>query len=241
MDRHLLIAVAASAAIFSACPLPQPTGDAGPDAGPADGGEVDAGAPDAGGDDAGAPDAGAPDAGAPDAGAPDAGGDDAGTTDGGGPGDGGALFECPAGATCVTETEPNDDGDVSAGADFTAGNDFSIDNAEGPFTSDTYIEATFNPAGDEDVFAVTNAGAASTDVTLSTFGLAGPGTCDGDTYVHVRDAAGTSLAEADDNLDVGNACAELTYAVPAGETLYFHVLDFGDNDSYPYWALIDFP
>ncbi|HXU03992.1 MAG TPA: hypothetical protein VN903_23685, partial [Polyangia bacterium] len=142
------------------------------------------------------------------------------------------------------ETEPNDDGSPSVGNGMSTaeGNDFSIANANGPFTADTVISAALTPAGDEDVFAIRNDGAAPAEVYLETFN-GGFGLCTGsvDTQIRIRDASGTTLAF-DDDAGTGRFCSFLPYIIPAATTVYAHVIDFGDNTAVAAYSLhVSFP
>ncbi len=141
----------------------------------------------------------------------------------------------PTAIPVVAESEPNDDGSVAM---YT--NDFSAANADGPFTSDVVVTGALNPAGDEDVFAVTNPTGVSLLVRFETFEGA-IGQCSAiDTYLYLRDAAGMLLASNDDS---GlNFCSLLTYTIPAGGTVYAQVTDFSDNNVIAGYLLrIDFP
>ena len=62
-----------------------------------------------------------------------------------------------------------------------------------------------------------------------------------DTQIRIRDAAGTVLAF-DDDAGTARFCSFLAYVVPAGATVYAHVIDFGDNTISPAYSLhISFP
>jgi hypothetical protein len=154
----------------------------------------------------------------------------------------------------VPELEPNDDGSpsVGAGAD---GNDFSAANAQGPFPGDVIIAAAFQVPGDEDVFSVQNTAAAPALVRLDTFdpaiGLGLP--CGSfttgalDTVISLRNAAGAllpngfSLAQNDER-GTGDSCSGLDFTLQPGQTIFAHVLVFGDNKAFPnYLLVIDFP
>ncbi len=133
------------------------------------------------------------------------------------------LFSCyPA----VAETEPNDDTMVAVATD-----DFSAANANGPFTDDVTISAAISPAGDDDVFAVNNPLGVTQLLTVETFGGAGLGTCaTADTFVTIRAADGAALAS-DDNTGIGNCSRIVNFSVAAGETVYLHAIDSGDNSA----------
>jgi len=142
------------------------------------------------------------------------------------------------------ETEPNDDGTPSLGNGMRSfeGNDFSSAAANGPYSADTLITGALDPAGDEDVFAIKNTGTSPAEVYLETFN-GGFGACaDGlDTQIRIRDAAGNVLAF-DDDASLGRFCSFLPYVVPAGSTVYAHVIDFGDNTAAPAYSLhVSFP
>ena len=150
-------------------------------------------------------------------------------------------YACPLQGSCaatVQESEPNDDGSPSVGAQGIAGNDFSSLQADGPFSSTTVVSASIFPAGDEDVFAVTNPHGAVVTARLQTFGEAGLDSCPGDTGIHVRDAVGVSLAVSDD--EGAGPCSRLAFELAAGQTLYVHVAEFADNDEIAsYFLLIE--
>ena len=142
------------------------------------------------------------------------------------------------------ETEPNDDGTpaIGDGMGTFEGNDFSAANANGPYAADTVIAAALNPVGDEDVFAIRNAGATPAEVYLETFN-GGFGACTNglDTQIRIRDAAGTVLAF-DDDASTGRFCSFLPYVIPPATTVYAHVMDFGDNTAAAAYSLhISFP
>lgn len=130
----------------------------------------------------------------------------------------------------VPESEPNEDGTPQTGGQTLSGNDFSTANANGPFSRSTVISGAFAPAGDEDVFAVTNTGTSSRQLALETFTKAlGVGAeCDFsvDTVLTLRDASGAILDQDDDS----NAyCSFISYTLAPGETVYVQVTEFGDD------------
>ena len=137
----------------------------------------------------------------------------------------------------VLEIEPNEDGTPSTGTSGINGNDFGIAGADanGAFTDSVTLVGALTPAGDEDVFKFTNTGTAPVRVKLDTWNLAtgfgigmSCGTGSIDTGLHVRNAAGTSLASNDDRSST-DWCAGLVYALFPGETIYAHVVEDGDN------------
>jgi cysteine-rich repeat protein len=140
----------------------------------------------------------------------------------------------------ASESEPNDDGMTQTGASGIAGNDFSSANADGPFTGSTLITAALSPAGDEDVYAVTNSGAVAVTIDVETFGTGAVGTCSIDTGVHIKDAAGTVI-ETDDDDGLSNCSYIDNRTLAPGQTVYVHVTDFLDDSVVsPYSLLITF-
>jgi len=154
----------------------------------------------------------------------------------------GVRFETLTAA--VPETEPNEDGSPSVGngTSTAEGNDFSIANANGPFTADTVINGAFNPAGDEDVFAIRNDGSSPAEVNLGIH-YGGFGVCADnlDTQIRIRDASGTVLAF-DDDAGTSGRCSFLSYVIPPATTVYAHVIDSGDDTAQTSYNLhVSFP
>jgi cysteine-rich repeat protein len=148
--------------------------------------------------------------------------------------DGGCQIEI------VLETEPNEDGSPDVGE-----NDFATVNAGGPYEADTMVSARLEPPGDEDVFMVANSGP---DVVLVRFdthdAAAGRDVpCQGiDTMLLLWDTEGNVVAANDDRI-VGDLCSTVEHVIGPGETVYAHVLDYGDDSAIPepgYWLAIDF-
>jgi len=144
----------------------------------------------------------------------------------------------------TAETEPNDDGTpaIGNGLDSFPGNDFEIATAGGPFSADALITGGLMPTGDEDVFAISNTGADPAEVYLETFN-GGFGACTAglDTQIRIRDASGAVLAFGDD-AGLSRFCSFLAYVIPAGTTVYAHVIDFGDNTTAAAYSLhVSFP
>ena len=143
----------------------------------------------------------------------------------------------------VQESERNEDGSPEVGGSY-EGNDFSTVNPDGPYEADTYIAATLAPAGDEDVFMVTNRALDVVRVRVSTHdaGLGLDVPCYlMDTMLVVRDIQGRILASNDDRAD--GLCSTVEFDIEPGETVYAHVLDFGDDNEIRapgYWLAIDF-
>jgi cysteine-rich repeat protein len=152
-------------------------------------------------------------------------------------------------ATCrlenaVTEIEPNEDGATATGASGITGNDFAIANANanGAFTTSKRILAAINPSGDEDVFAITNPNAGPVQARFDIWSLAagkGLGVSCGstiDTGLNIRDAAGAALASNDDRTS-SDFCSGLTFTITAGQTVYAHVVERGDNATIASYVL----
>ena len=138
-----------------------------------------------------------------------------------------AVTFSPAPPTDFTEIEPNDDGAVGVGT-----NDFSSAAANGPFGAGILVHGAISPVGDDDVFAVNNSTAAAVVVRFDVYNpVIGIGvSCGGsiDTHLTIRDAAGTGLASNDDRSSA-DLCSGLSFTVAAGQTVYAHLIDFGDN------------
>jgi cysteine-rich repeat protein len=161
--------------------------------------------------------------------------------------DGNTMNADGCSGSCKTETlevEPNEDGTPSTGGSGYEGNDFGIAGADtnGALTTATTVVAAFTPAGDEDVFKVTNTATGPVKLMLATWNLAsgfGIGTSCGtsiDTVITIRDASGTSLAQSRDRMG-SDYCDDLTFGLLAGQTVYVHVTDYGDNDVVASYAL----
>ncbi len=150
----------------------------------------------------------------------------------------------------TAEAEPNEDGTPSTGGSGIAGNDFdsaggvAVVNATNQGVRDiamggrTWL-AALTAAGDEDVFAITNGGVVPYEVVINVWdpleGVGNP--CNNiDTGLNVRNATGTVLASNDDKA-TGDGCSALTVVVPAGESRYLHVVEFGDNTIVAKYAL----
>jgi cysteine-rich repeat protein len=154
-------------------------------------------------------------------------------------------------ATCtlegVTEVEPNEDGTPATGGGGITGNDFdvggslAVNNALAQGAVDVSVGgriwlaalsvgAAPGTAGDEDVFAVTNTGTAPFEVQADTWDptLGRGRNCVIDTGINVRDGAGAVLV-ANDQTPAGGNCSRVIFVIPAGQTRYLHVVEFGDN------------
>lgn len=156
-----------------------------------------------------------------------------------------------------SEREPNDDGTPAEGMGSVdpGGNDFDatavananaqaaqlpLDVAGGALLS---VLAAMTPAGDEDVFAVTNSGAAPRAVKfdvwlrLATFGYGRSCGITMDASLTIRDAAGAILAQNDDRNPSNDRCPGLTYTIGAGQTVYAQVVEYGDNTPVNSYAI----
>jgi hypothetical protein len=62
-----------------------------------------------------------------------------------------------------------------------------------------------------------------------------------DTGLHVRNAAGTSLASNDDRNSTIDQCSGLLLALLPGQTVYVHTMEYGDDLAVPDMHAIKFP
>ncbi len=137
----------------------------------------------------------------------------------------GDLSNC---ADQLLESEPNDDGTPNTGT-----NDFSTVNADGPITSNTVVVGALMPAGDDDIYAITNPGPNPAILIAETYGPGGPGTCPFndiafDTFLEIRSAANAVLASDDDG--GGGYCSRIAnFVVAPNTTVYARVIDLDDN------------
>ncbi len=148
------------------------------------------------------------------------------------------------------EVEPNEDGTPSMGGAGIAGNDFdaaggmAVINSTNQGVLDIAMSgrtwlAALSPAGDEDVFAVTNSGVVPYEAVINVWdpleGVGNP--CNNiDTGLNVRNAAGAVLASNDDKA-ANDGCSGLAIVVAPGESRYLHVVDYGDNTLIAKYAL----
>ncbi|MCC6999004.1 MAG: hypothetical protein IT370_30605 [Deltaproteobacteria bacterium] len=142
--------------------------------------------------------------------------------------------------TFLDETEPNDDGSVMVGGG-TQGNDFSSSMTNGPISAPLVIRGGLTPAGDEDVYVLANTTASPRLVRLDS-SVDANGACPSgtDTYLHLRNAAGQSLAFDDDGGE--GQCSSLTYSIPAMTSVYLHFFEYQDDAPVPaYQILVRFP
>ena len=154
-------------------------------------------------------------------------------------------------ATCRTESaevEPNEDGSPSTGGSGINGNDFGVtypnmNGARLASTRSDAILAAISPTGDEDVFALRNDLTTPATVRLDVWNRAtgyGQGVACGssiDTGMHIRSATGASLVSNDDRNGASDRCSALSYTVPAGTTVYAHVIKYGDTGTIAAYAL----
>lgn len=110
-----------------------------------------------------------------------------------------------------TEGEPND----------------SIPQAKRLDASQT-LDACIEPAGDEDYFSVTVPDGGYS-MTATTTGLGGPGTCDTNTVIRLRDSADTVIAEDDDSGP--GSCSLVNWTQLEGGTYYLEVS--GNDETAP--------
>ncbi|MBL8913767.1 MAG: DUF4215 domain-containing protein, partial [Archangium sp.] len=157
-------------------------------------------------------------------------------------------------STCrteFTEIEPNEDGSPSTGGLGITGNDVNataITNANTngarlATNGDTAYLAAFSPAGDEDVFAITNDRAQSVTLRLDVWNRAagfGQGVACGtsiDTGLRVLNSSLTVLASNDDRNSTLDQCSGLQMTMTPGQTVYAHVMEYGDNAAIAAWGL----
>jgi hypothetical protein len=149
---------------------------------------------------------------------------------------------CSTTCQAFDELEPNEDGTPQTGGSGTAGNDFNATSAAEVvanvtangfpvITATRSLFASLQIAGDEDVFAIQNTTAAAMSLVVETVGVDGT-TCTFDTGINVRSAAGAVLVNNDD--DGVGSCSRAAFTLPAGETVYAHVVEFGDNAAINY-------
>jgi cysteine-rich repeat protein len=145
----------------------------------------------------------------------------------------GCSATCTFEAARITEVEPNDDGTPMTGGTGIVGNDINATavanaNANGAITASTIVSGALNPAGDEDLFAISNPGAAPVTVHIET-GAPTIGTCpSADTGLRVLDAT-LAVITTDDDGGPGACSSIATVTIPAGTTYYVQVVEFGDN------------
>lgn len=142
----------------------------------------------------------------------------------------GCEMACTLSPGFAFETEPNS-APISTGTG-TTGNNFSSTVFNGPFTSTVSVLGSLSPAGDEDVFALSAPATGAATFTLEVRlpnGMPCTSTLADDTFLHIRNAAGTSLASVDDSGGTSGWCSRLTFVAAAGTTVYAHLLKNGDS------------
>jgi len=153
----------------------------------------------------------------------------------------------------LSEREPNEDGTPSIGGSGSTGNDFdglgvAAANAtlQGTILASggaTARLAAITPAGDEDVFAITNDTAAALSLRVDVWNRAagfGQGVACGtsiDTAMHLRTATGASLALNDDRNGTTDQCSGLSFVLLPGVTVYAHVIEYSDDGVIPGYGL----
>ena len=159
-------------------------------------------------------------------------------------------------STCqieANEVEPNEDGTIAINGSTFLGNDFdtggvAVTNAtaQGVINAsdgNTARIAALTPAGDEDVFAITNNTATRLELRLDTWNRAtgfGVGVQCGnsiDTGINVRNAAGAVLRSNDDRTPTLDQCSGVEWVLAPGATIYAHVTEYGDNNAIPGYGL----
>ena len=146
-------------------------------------------------------------------------------------------------AEVTPEIEPNEDGTPETGGMEAEGNDFSAAGAQGPFTESFAIVGSLSPAGDEDVFAIENVSPYYESLRLDTYrqgrGLGQPCLELLDTSLAIRDETGLWLRGNDDRLGSADRCSGLFFLMAPGQTIYAHVIHWGDNvESDPYFLAV---
>jgi cysteine-rich repeat protein len=139
---------------------------------------------------------------------------------------------CQIEAVAATETEPNDDGTHATGGTGIVGNDIDATaitaaNANGAYSVSTIVSGALTPAGDEDLFAVTNPGTTPIMLRAET-GAPTIGTCTGDTGIRVLDGALAEIARDDDG-GPGACSLVASVVIPPGVTYYVQVVEYGDD------------
>jgi cysteine-rich repeat protein len=137
------------------------------------------------------------------------------------------------------EEEPNDDGFVAVGENDHSWRYSEVDNADARTMS-----ASLAMLGDEDGFRVFSTSSTNpVTVRIETFGRDGPGTCDVDTVLTLRDRADQVIATDDDSGP--GACSSITYVLPVAfpaTVVYANVADKGDDDTIGlYFLRISYP
>lgn len=146
---------------------------------------------------------------------------------------------CSFSSPPVDEVEPNEDGSVDVNGDDLRGNDFSMASAQGPFTDDVVIRAAINVPGDEDVFHFRNISETSRYVVFRVHDDSVDLACNFDSVLVLHNESGSERRIVDGNL--GYPCSDLVEPLGPGESVYAHVLSFGDD--FPeerYHLVVDF-
>jgi cysteine-rich repeat protein len=151
--------------------------------------------------------------------------------------------DCDPVPSVLFESEPNEDGTPSVADPFESnffGNDFSVANADGSITEDTLIFASRDPAGDEDVFEISNTRANPTLLFIST-GTTSPGRCDEfhNSLLQLLLRHETGDVTAISKRHAG-ACSRIDrFLLQPGESIFAHTFFLTDELSEPGDYLLD--
>lgn len=148
----------------------------------------------------------------------------------------------------LAEIEPNEDGSPSTGGSGIAGNDYASANAiaNGAFDAAAggrLVGAALLPAGDEDVFLLTNTTGQQQVARMDTwngnagFGVGMPCAQSIDTGLNFRDAGGAVQASNDDRNGAADRCSSLAGIIDPGAQRFAHVVEFGDDAAIPSYLL----
>lgn len=139
----------------------------------------------------------------------------------------------------VLEQEPNHAGEPML---FTA-DEFTSSPQGDVITADQVVEATIDPAGDEDVFVIENTQANQVTVRLQMFhsdtGFGRPCTA---AHMFMLLYVGSKGMPMPVYATEANLCPSFEFtALQPDETLYVHIMDYGDNDRIDtYWLSVEF-
>jgi cysteine-rich repeat protein len=142
------------------------------------------------------------------------------------------------------EVEPNEDGTPQPNGNDLEGNDFdangiAVQNAlsNGSIFLGANIRASISPAGDEDVFAITNANQFPVLFSAETFTDAALTACpNADTVINVRNEFSEILTFNDDDGQEFCSLVE-NFPLEPGQTLFIQVLAFDDINEIPQYSL----
>jgi cysteine-rich repeat protein len=168
--------------------------------------------------------------------------DDGNTTEGDGCGP-----TCENEIPFLYESEPNQEVPSEprmGGGPGTVDNDFDPTMADGPISETLLIVAAIDPAGDEDVFRLSNPTFETVWASIETYGPSGRGHCaeDGiDTTIFAYDDNSVLLGTYEDiDLAAGNLCSRATLSIGAKSGVYINIIERSDNAVIPaYRARVD--